>query len=265
MRTSLKTFANTMLKTLLACALVLSGVALAQGASQPASAAQPANQLGQKAIRRLLLSSPLVRPFSAYRAANWLAARPAARTTGVHAFGFQPFVRPLAITDDDWLGGAGNWNSTNWSTGSMPGSNNNAVINNSTPAAVVQFNVSDTINNLTIGSTSVLNINNNNILTIDGTTITNSNNTGTGGLTLSSVGNSTELFIGNSVTLTGGGTVTLSNNGNNWIVGVVGTDVLTNANNTIQGSRTNRRWADGSGKPGDHRCQSVELAHHPDE
>ena len=139
MRTSLKTFANTMLKRLLACALVFSGVALAQGASQPASAAQPANQLGQKAIRRLLLSSPLVRPFSAYRAANWLAARPAVKTTGVHAFGFQPFVRPLAITDDDWLGGAGNWNSTNWSTGSMPGSSNNAVINNSTPAAVVHW------------------------------------------------------------------------------------------------------------------------------
>ena len=190
MRTSLKTFANTMLKRLLACALVFSGVALAQGASQPASAAQPANQLGQKAIRRLLLSSPLVRPFSAYRAANWLAARPAVKTTGVHALGLQPFVRPWASapTDDDWLGGVGNWNSTNWSTGSMPGSNNNAVINNSTPAAVVQFNASDTINNLTIGSTSVLNLNDNNALTIGGTTITNTNNTGTGGLTLSSDG-----------------------------------------------------------------------------
>jgi hypothetical protein len=57
----------------------------------------PANELGQKAIRRLMLG----------------------RGSVTHAFGVQPFVRP-AITDDDWNGGAGNWNSTNWSLGSAP-------------------------------------------------------------------------------------------------------------------------------------------------
>jgi hypothetical protein len=34
------------------------------------------------------------------------------------AFGVQPFVRPLTITNDDWLGGPGNGNNgTLWSTG----------------------------------------------------------------------------------------------------------------------------------------------------
>jgi hypothetical protein len=94
----------------------------------------PLNDLGEKALRRLILGKGFV----------------------VNAFGVQPFARPSTITNDDWLGGAGNWNSTNWSTGALaPTSSNNAVINNSTPAAGVQLNVSGTINNLTIGSTSV--------------------------------------------------------------------------------------------------------------
>ena len=172
------------------------------------------NDLNQKAIRRLIAGGGFgVRPFSA-----------------------QSLFRP-AITSDNWLGGVGNWNSTNWSTGSMPNSTNNAVIANSTPAAVVTLNVSDTINNLTIGSTSVLSFANNTALTIGGNTITNSNKTGSGGITLNSVGNYTELIIGNSaVTLTGGGTVSLSNNSANLIYGAAGSDVLTNSNNIIQGS-----------------------------
>ncbi len=90
---------------------------------------------------------------------------------------------------------------------------------------------------LTIGSTDVLNFNNANSLTIDGTTITNSNSTGTGGITLGATNSNTNLIIGSSaVTLTGGGTVTLGNNGVNRIFGAVGTDVLTNANNIVQGS-----------------------------
>ena len=92
---------------------------------------------------------------------------------------------------------------------------------------------------LTIGSTDVLNFNNANSLTIDGTTITNSNSTGTGGITLGATNSNTNLIIGSSaVTLTGGGTVTLGNNGVNRIFGAVGTDVLTNANNIVQGSAT---------------------------
>src|SRR5580700_4063491 len=175
----------------------------------------PLSDLGQKTLHRLILG----RGFAA------------------NAFGVRPFARPSTITNDDWLGGPGNWNSTNWSTGLAPTSSNNALINNSTPAAVVQLNVSPTINNLTIGSTSVLNFQNGQSLTIDGTTITNSNNTGTGGITLSSTGSNTALIIGSSaVTLTGGGIVTMSSNSHNLIYGLASTYTLTNLNNTIQGS-----------------------------
>ena len=170
-----------------------------------------ANDFTEKAIRRLI-------------AGNGSAA---------HSFGFRPFVRP-AITSDNWLGGSGNWNTAgSWSLGTVPGSGNDASI--TTASSTVQLNVAGTINNLTIGSTDVLNFNNNNTLTIGGATITNSN-TG-GGITMSSVGNNTDLIIGSSaVTLTGGGTITMSNNVNNRIYGAVAADVLTNANNTIQGS-----------------------------
>ena len=177
------------------------------------TAKQLSGDLGQKALRRLILGKGFA----------------------VHTFLVQPFARPLTITPDNWLGGSGNWNTvTSWSTGAMPNSNNDAFIN--TAASVVQLNVSDTINNLTIGSTNVLNLTNSHSLTIDGTTITNSNNTGAGGITLSSTGSSTELIIGSSaVTLMGGGTLTMSNGGNNVIKGAATADTLTNQE-TIQGS-----------------------------
>ena len=147
----------------------------------------------------------------------------------------------FTITDDDWLGGPGNWNSTNWSTGSSPGAGNNAVINNSSPAAVVQLNISPTINNLTIGSTSVLNFQNATVLTVNGSTITNSNGAGTGGLVINATGADTGLMIGANVTLTGGGTMTLTNNGCcNEILGAVCSDVLTNLNNINPGLRLYR-------------------------
>ena len=62
-------------------------------------------------------------------------------------------------------------------------------------------------------------------------TITNS-----ASMALNSAGNITDLAMSGDVTLTGGGTLTLSNNGNNRILGIVGTERLTNVNNTIQGS-----------------------------
>ncbi|MGA3077543.1 MAG: hypothetical protein ABSG56_28160, partial [Bryobacteraceae bacterium] len=200
-------------RLLFACLIACTGLAgLFAQAPLERAAKQPVD-FGQKAIRRMISGRSLV----------------------VHAFGFQPFARPLVFTDDDWNGAAGNWNATTWSLGSMPGSSNNAVITNS--GGLVQLNVSDTIGNLTIGSANLLNFENNTALTITGTTITNSNSTGSGGITFSSGGNNTDLIIGASaVTLTGGGTITMSNNTNNRIYGSVAADVLTNANNTIQGS-----------------------------
>ena len=197
-----------------ACLIACAGLPslFAQAAAERA-APKPISDLGQKAIRRMILGNAFVR----------------------HAFGFQPFVRP-PVTSDSWLGGSGNWNTAaSWSLGTIPGSGNDALI--TTASSTVQLNVSGAINNLTIGSTDVLNFNNNNALTIDGSTITNSNKTGTGGITFSSVGNNTDLIIGSSaVTLTGGGIVTMGTNTNNRIYGAVAADVLTNANNTIQGS-----------------------------
>ena len=199
-------------RLLFACLIACTGLAGLFAQAPLERAAKPPVDLGQKAIRRMISGKSLV----------------------VHAFGFQPFARPLVFTDDLWNGGAGNWNATTWSLGSMPGSLNNAVITNS--GGLVQLNVTDTIGNLTIGSANLLNFQNSQSLTITGTTITNSNSTGSGGITLSAGGNLTNLIIGGNVTLTGGGTVTLSNSVNNRIYGAVGTDVLTNANNLIQGS-----------------------------
>ena len=190
---------------------------------------QTANGLEQKAIRRLMSSGPvLARPFLAH---NMGAAVKAA---GMRTFTFH--VRPFA-TNDNWLGGPGNWsNAASWSAG-VPTAGSDVFISDHIPSSVVTLNVTGNANNLTIGGTSSLNFNNNTSLTISGSTITNSNNTGTGGITLNSGGNVTDLIIGSSsVTLTGGGTVTLSNNPNNRIYGGVAADLLTNANNTIQGS-----------------------------
>jgi hypothetical protein len=120
---------------LFACLIACTGLAgLFAQAPLERAAKQPVSDLGQKAIRRMISGKSLV----------------------VHAFGFQPFARPLLITDDSWTGGTGNWNATTWSLGTMPGINNNAVITNS--GGLVQLNVNDTIGgNLTIGSANLLN------------------------------------------------------------------------------------------------------------
>ena len=62
------------------------------------------------------------------------------------------------------------------------------------------------------------------------------NNTGT--FQLASIGNTTDLKFANGTTLTGGGTLTISDNNANRIWGQTnsGTEILTNLNNTIQGS-----------------------------
>src|SRR5580700_10038570 len=183
-------------------------------AQAPSPRPQAASELGQKAIQRLILGQGFV----------------------AHPFGVRPFVRPQQ-TNDLWQGGAsGNWNvAGSWSLGTVPGSGNNAVI--TTSGSTVTLNVAGSIAGLTIGGSDVLTFNNNNILTVTGPTITNSNSTGSGGLQFNSTNNSTGIEIGSAaVSLTGGGTVTMSNNTGNLIQGAASADVLTNVNNTIQGS-----------------------------
>jgi hypothetical protein len=73
-------------------------------------------------------------------------------------------------------------------------------------------------------------IQNNSTTTVSGT-LTNK-----GTVQLNSAGNGTELRLNGNVTLTGGGTVNLSNNTQNFIFALTAADLLTNVNNTIQGS-----------------------------
>jgi fibronectin-binding autotransporter adhesin len=198
-------------KFLFAC-LIAAGLAGVYAQTPRERAAAKPVDLGQKAIQRMI----------------------SGQSFAVHTFGVLPFARPLTTTNDSWNGTAGNWNATTWSLGVMPGSGNNALITNT--GGQVQLNVTDTIVNLTIGGGNLLNFQNNTQLTVTGSTITNSNSTGSGGITMSAGGNNTNLIIGANVTLTGGGTVTMGNSVNNRIYGVAGSDVLTNANNLIQGS-----------------------------
>src|ERR1039458_4142098 len=79
--------------------------------------------------------------------------------------GFQAFG-PAPFNNRHLPGGFGTWSPGNWSAG-LPTSSNDVFI--TTSASTVQLNVTATIDNLTIGSTDVLNFNNANSLTIDGT------------------------------------------------------------------------------------------------
>ena len=74
--------------------------------------------------------------------------------------------------------------------------------------------------------------------TNNSTTFLNGTINNTGSLLVASTGSTTDLRIANGTTLTGNGVVQLSDNGNNRIWGNAnsGTEVLTNANNTITGA-----------------------------
>ncbi|HUK83993.1 MAG TPA: thrombospondin type 3 repeat-containing protein [Verrucomicrobiae bacterium] len=141
-----------------------------------------------------------------------------------------------------WLGGVGNWNnSTNWSTGVFP--NNMALTNfvvfidgGNAVSSAVNGNVNVTINALNVDANDSLLIQNN-IFFIVNDGVGSSTITNKGTISFNSTGNATELRIANGTKLVGGGTVTMGNNANNRIVGVTtGTEVLTNLDNTIQGS-----------------------------
>src|SRR4029077_14673730 len=140
------------------------------------------------------------------------------------------FQKVAYAQNDNWIKTTGNWSiGSNWSTGSPPTNMQNAVITNS--GAAVSYDISATIQNLTLGSGDSLGINNAIALTIDGSSISNS-----GTVNLTSSNNATELVISNAnTTLSGTGTLTMGNNSNNLILGSTGADILTNQS-TIQGS-----------------------------
>ena len=86
-------------KLLLAWFIATAGLsALYAQAPEERAASTPIGDLGQKAIRRMILGHGFEN----------------------HVFGFQPFARPL-VTSDSWLGGSGNWNTAaSWSLGAVP-------------------------------------------------------------------------------------------------------------------------------------------------
>lgn len=57
-----------------------------------------------------------------------------------------------------------------------------------------------------------------------------------GALALNALTSSTTLKLGGDLTLTGGGSITFTDNGSNRLVGAVGSERLTNADNTIRGA-----------------------------
>jgi hypothetical protein len=185
-------------------------------------------------VRRLLFTRPNVREqfsFGSQRLQTnrfaW-ASRPGITVASAAGRHFR-----LMATNDNWLGGAGNWSTgTMWSAG-VPTSSSNVFIDNGLPAAsTVTLDIGGAAaNNVTISSGDSLSFSNNTNLTVSGTTISNA-----GSISLNSAGNFTELIIGSSnVTLSGAGTLTLGNNANNYIFGSAAADKLTNQS-TIQGA-----------------------------
>jgi hypothetical protein len=162
----------------------------------------------------------------------------------VRAPGVSSFLRPaISAQDDYYLGAGGEWTTANnWSLGTSPNSGFNAVF--TAPPTPTNNGVFVNINaecyNLTINSTNSLIIQNDSSLTVYGTSIVNQNN-GSGpagaGIQLNDTGSTTELIIGSpNVSLSGGGTILLGDPGNARILGTLPSNVLTNVDNTIEGT-----------------------------
>jgi PEP-CTERM motif len=118
-----------------------------------------------------------------------------------------------AVAQTTWNASSGEWfDSSNWTAGT-PNSSTSAIIDNGATVTILNTGEGTAeVDNLTIGSTSALDISsttmNNSELRVFGTTISNA---GAMSITQSSNMTSVEavLFLDNSTTLSGGGTVTM--------------------------------------------------------
>ncbi len=138
-----------------------------------------------------------------------------------------------------WNGGLGFWNTAvNWDIDVVPNNssdNYNVFVPQNT--AVVNLDISPTINNLTIGSGAQVNIQNNYALGVSGSpgsasaTITNN-----GQMSINSTGNYTDLILHIDTTLTGNGILMLGDSPNNRIYGTSGKTLTNDTNSTIQGA-----------------------------
>jgi len=157
-----------------------------------------------------------------------------------------PFiVRPsISGGDDYYMGSGGEWTtSNNWSLGFQPNSIYNAVFSApptpSNNGVYVNTNVS--CDNLTIANTNQVIVQNLSSVSVYGTSIVNQNNGtsgyGVGGIQLDANGAPASLIIANSNTsLSGGGIVYMDDPTNARIYGSSPTNVLTNVDNTIEGT-----------------------------
>ena len=127
-----------------------------------------------------------------------------------------------------------NWNDpAAWQGGVVPVSTDDAFID--AGSSIVTVTDSESINNVTIGSTDELASNNDSgTINVYGTSIDNA-----GTLSLGSASGWGALAIqSSSVTLDGGGKVVLADHSQNLISGASASDKLTNVNNTVTGAGT---------------------------
>ena len=144
---------------------------------------------------------------------------------------------PGAVDAQTWNGSVSDlWGTAaNWTPNTVPNSSGANVIITSATNNPVLININPTIANLTLGGAESLTLTDGHVFTIAGGGGNGMiNNAGV--ITLNSAGSFTDLRIGGDVSLTGGGTVTLSNFTTNRIDQASGGSILTNVDNTIQGS-----------------------------
>lgn len=158
----------------------------------------------------------------------------------------RPFiVRPSVSGGDDYyMGSGGEWTTNNnWSLGFQPNSIYNAVFS-APPTPTnngVYVNTNASTDNLTISSTNQVIVQTLSSVSVYGTSIVNQNNGtsgyGVGGIQLDANGAPASLIIANANTsLSGGGTVYMEDPSNARIYGSSPSNVLTNVDNTIEGT-----------------------------
>lgn len=142
---------------------------------------------------------------------------------------------PAAFAQDNWKGGAGNWNdSTKWTAG-VPTSSSNVFVDHANPSASsVTVSDNEQSGNLTIDSDDSVTVLTNAIFTVSGPTIANA-----GTLAINATTGGANFDFAGTVTLTGTGGLTLSNNAGNILFGYgQGTGATLINQSTIRGAGT---------------------------
>jgi len=140
----------------------------------------------------------------------------------------------LAFAQDNWKGGAGNWNdATKWTAGVPTSSSSVYVDHGLAGASAVTVSDGEQSGNLTIDSDDSVTLVGG-LLNVFGPTISNA-----GILAIAATSGGANFDISGAVTLTGAGTLNMSNSANNIIFGYgQGTGAKLTNQSTIRGSGT---------------------------